>query len=103
MKIKTRILNLIEKLLPFTVISSPNKKADCPGYLIPIIRFQGKKKVYIIGRKIKNIHNTEIQMNINALMNEKLLYDNMCIGGTLIHKHNKNATQKIKKQKGGSL
>jgi hypothetical protein len=55
---------IIEKILPFTVISSNNVNAKTPGYLKEIIRFTTKNKVFVIGKKIKNINNFSIKYKI---------------------------------------
>jgi hypothetical protein len=51
--------HLFEKLIPIMIISSYNKSAKTPGYIVELFRITTKHKVYVIGKKIKTVQDKQ--------------------------------------------
>ena len=64
MIIKTKIKRIIEKLIPFSVITTTNKTAIIPAYIgNNYIELRTKKKKIIIFKKIKNSYSSNDEFN----------------------------------------
>ncbi len=53
---KQRVKRIVEKVCPYTIISTSNMTAKCPMFLTPLLDVRTSTKRYVVGRKIKNIY-----------------------------------------------
>ena len=59
---KRFLIYLAERLTPFTVIASYNTNAKTPGWMREFLRFTFRGRLYVIGKKIKNIQVRNIRI-----------------------------------------